>query len=123
MRSRPEMRSETTWRVRAAIEPRSPARSEAQEQLAGDPSLQAVAFCAPIPSAIAQEICPNRSGGTRSFRYLKSLASSTRRESCQRLARSSSKELLSSLKFTKQGSTVQGFCTSHALSGVVGYEN
>src|SRR5882724_11400306 len=123
MQSRPGPRSEATWRVRAAIETRSPARSEAQKRRAGDPSLQAVAFCALIPSAIAQEICPNHSGGTRSFRYLKSLASSARRESCQRLARSSSKELLSSLKFTKQGSTVQGFCTSHALCRVVGYAN
>src|SRR2546426_7417094 len=47
---------------------RSPARSEAQEQRAGDPSLQAVAFCAPIPSAIVQETCPNHSGDRKSTR-------------------------------------------------------
>ncbi|TMH94298.1 MAG: NlpC/P60 family protein [Betaproteobacteria bacterium] len=78
MQSRSKMRSGATWRVRAAIEPRSPARSEAQEQRAGDPGLQAVAFCALIPSAIVQEICPNHSGGTRPSLSLESLVSSTR---------------------------------------------
>src|SRR5207247_6870976 len=123
MRSRPEMRSGATWRVRGAIETRSPARSEAQEQRAGDPSLQTVAVCAPIPSAIVQETCPNHSGGTGSFLSLESLVSSTRRESCQRFARSSSKEILTSRKFTKRGLTrqVQEFCPSHWFSSVVGY--
>src|SRR5216683_2204814 len=107
MRSRPELRSGATWRVRAAIETRSPARSEAQEQQTGDPSLRAVAFCALIPSAIVQEICPNHSGGTRSFRSLEPLFSSARRKSCQRFARSSRKELLTRAKFTKRGLTRQ----------------
>src|SRR5207245_7694244 len=97
--------------------------SEAQEQRAGDPGLRAVAFCALIPSAIAQEICPNHSGGTRPLRSLESLVSSTRRESCQRFARPSSKELLTGAKFTKRGLTrqVQEFCPFHSFSRVVGY--
>src|SRR6267378_2088310 len=123
MRSRPEPRSEATWPVRAAIETRSPARSEARKQRAGDPSLQAVAFCALIPSAIVQEICPNHSGGTRRFLSLESLVSSTRRESCQMFARPSRKELLTRAKFTKRGLTrqVQEFCPSRPFSSVVGY--
>src|SRR2546421_5174240 len=121
MQSRPGPRSEATWRVRAAIEAHSPARSEAQEQRAGDPSVRAVAFCALIPSAIVQEICPNHSGGTRPFRSLDSLVSSTRRKACQMFARSSSKELLTRAKFTKQGVTrqVQEFCPSHSFSSMV----
>src|SRR5439155_5731511 len=107
MQSRSKMRSGATWRVRAAIEPRSPPRSEAQEQRAGDPGLQAAAFCALIPSAIVQEICQNHSGGTRAFRSLGSLVSSTRREACQRFARSRSKELLTRAKFTKRALTRQ----------------
>src|SRR6267142_1679073 len=123
MQSRPELRRGATWRVRALIEPRSPARSQAQEQRAGDPSLKGVVFCALIPSAIVQEICPNHSGGTRSFRSLESLFSSARRKSCQMFARSSHKELLTRAKFTKRGLTrqVQEFCPSHWLSSVVGY--
>src|SRR2546425_8858159 len=123
MRSRPEMRSGATGRAGAAIEPRSPARSEAQEQRAGDPGLRAVAFCAVIPSAIVQEICRNDSGGIGPLRSLESLVSSTRRESCQRFARPSSKELLTGAKFTKRGLTrqVQEFCPSHSFSSVVGY--
>src|SRR6266850_3062450 len=123
MQSRPELRPGATWRVRALIEPRSPARSESQEQRAGDPSLKGVVFCALIPSAIVQEICPNHLGGTRPFRSLGSLVSSTRRKSCQRFARSSRKELLTRAKFTKRGLTrqVQEFCPSHPFSGVVGY--
>src|SRR2546422_8481972 len=121
MRSRPALRSGATWRARAAIETRSPARSEAQEQRAGDPSLQAVAFCALIPSAIVQETCPNHSGGTRSFRSWESLSSSARWKSCQMFARASSKELLTGAKFTKRGLPVQEFCPSHSFSSVVGY--
>src|SRR5438552_17531421 len=103
MRSRPEMRSGATWRAGAAIEPRSPARSEAQEQRAGDPGLQAVAFCALIPSAIVRDICPNHSGGIRSFRSRESLFSSARRKACQMFALSGSTELLTRAKFTKRG--------------------
>src|SRR2546430_15026836 len=122
MRSRPKMRSGATWRARAAIETRSPARSEAQEQRAGDPSLQAVAFCAPIPSAIVQEICPNHSGGTRPLPSLKSLVSSTRRKACQMFARSSCKELLTGAKLTKRGLARQDhvYFTYHWLSSVAG---
>src|SRR5437764_13047838 len=107
MQSRPNLRSGATWRVRAAIEPRSPARSEAQEHRAGDPGLQAVAFCALIPSAIVQEICPNHSGGTRPLLSLEALLSSTRREACQRFARPVSKELLTPAKFTTRRPTRQ----------------
>src|SRR5882672_6202955 len=122
MQSRPELRPGATWRVRALIEPRSPARSQAQEQRAGDPSLKGVVFCALIRSAIAQEICPNHSGGIRPFRSLESPDSSTRRKSCQRFARASSKELLTRAKFTKRGLTrqVQEFCPYHWFSSVVG---
>src|SRR5437763_16570894 len=123
MQPRPILRSEATWRVRAAIEPRSPPRSEAQEQRAGDPGLPAAAFCALIPSAIVQEICPNHSGGTRSFRSRESLFSSARRKACQMFARSSSKELLTRAKFTKRdlARQVQEFCPFHSFSSVVRY--
>src|ERR1700740_1257552 len=123
MRSRPEPRSGATWRARAPIEPRSPSRSESEEQRAEDPGLKGAAFCAPLPAAIARDTCPNRSGGTRPFRSLEPLVSSTRRESCQMFARWSRKELLTRAKFTKRGLTrqVQEFCPSHPFSSVVGY--
>src|SRR6267143_154749 len=123
MRSRSRLRSEATWRGRVPIEACSAVQSESQEYRAGDPNSKGVAFCALIPSAIVQEICPNHSGGTRSFRSLEPLFSSARRKSCQRFARSSSKELLTGAKFTKRGPTrqVQEFCPSHSFSSVVGY--
>src|SRR5437588_3424515 len=120
MQSRPKLRLEATWRGRVPIEARSSAQSES-EYRAGDPNLKGIAFCAPIPAAIAQEICPNHSGGTRSFRCLESLFSSARRKSCQMFAGSSSRKLLTSAKFTKRASTRQEFCPSHSFSSVVGY--
>jgi len=120
MQSRPKLRLEATWRGRVPIEARSSAQSES-EYRAGDPNLKGIAFCAPIPAAIAQEICPNHSGGTRSFRCLESLFSSARRKSCQMFARSSSRKLLTSAKFTKRGPTRQEFCPSHPFSSVMGY--
>src|SRR5437763_3472778 len=125
MLSRSKMLSVATWRVRSVIEPRSPPRSEAQEQRAGDPGVQAAAFCARIPSAIVQEICPNHSGGTRSFRSWESLSSSARWKSCQMFARPSSKELLTGAEFTKRGVArqVQEFCTFHSFASVVRYEH
>src|SRR5438105_3823355 len=121
MQSRPKLRLAATWRGRVPIEARSSAQSESQEYRTGAPNLKGIAFCAPIPAAIVQDICPNHSGGTRSFRCLASLFPSARRKACQMFARSSSRKLLTSAKFTKRGLICQEFCPSHSFSSVVGY--